>query len=325
MQEKVRWFGLRKRVNENLFVLQLPPILPFGNGSHIVNCINQFIISWIVRISTRGFDERRKLCLWISDAIHYPLLRRLKPKLSVYDCTDAFFFQDPKRQVYHDRLRHKTMRDSSVSFFTSRLYFEEGQRYSDNCHYIPNGVDIRNFRKRNYPVPEEMKAIRRPILGFVGSLDSRIDLELIKEILREREDVSLVLVGPVMENSRKLDIHDRVFLIGKKSFREIPYFIKQFDIALIPYIPGRAQAVYPVKLHEYLIMGKPVISTNINEVMQFSEVVYIANTRHEFIEKITLALNDNDANKERRRIQTALQNTWTNRLRKINRELQRLR
>ena len=216
------------------------------------------------------------------------------------------------------------MRDSSVSFFTSRLYFEEGRRYSDNCHYVPNGVDIGNFMKRHYPVPEEMKDIRRPILGFVGSLDSRIDLELINGILRKREDVSLVFVGPVMEDSCELHIHDRVFLLGKKSFREIPYFIKQFDVALIPYIPDRAQAVYPVKLHEYLILGKPVVSTNINEITQFSEVVYVANNRNEFIEKIKLALDDHDRDRESRRIQTALKNTWADRLRKINSQLEKL-
>ncbi|UCE39118.1 MAG: glycosyltransferase [Thermoplasmata archaeon] len=324
LRKKVTRFGLKKRVNENLFVLQPPPILPLGTASHIVNCINQFIISWIVRISTRGFDERRKLCLWISDAIHYPLIQRLKPKISVYDCTDAFFFRDSRRQAYHDQLRHRTMRDSSISFFTSRLYFEEGRRYSDNCHYVPNGVDIGNFRKRHYPVPEEMTDIRRPILGFVGSLDSRIDLELIKEILRTREDVSLVFVGPVIEDSCELDFHDRVFLLGKKSFREIPYFIKQFDVALIPYIPERAQAVYPVKLHEYLILGKPVVSTNINEITQFSEIVYVADNRYEFIEKIQLALDNHDRDREGKRIQTALKNTWTDRLKKINRQLRKL-
>ena len=324
LRKKVTSFGLKKRVNENLFVLQLPPILPFGNGSHIVNRINQFIISWIVRISTRGLDGRRKLCLWISDAIHYPLIQRLKPKISVYDCTDAFFFRDYRKQAYHDQLRRRTMRDSSVSFFTSRLYFEEGRKYSDNCHYIPNGVNIGNFRKRRYPVPEEMRDIGKPILGFVGSLDSRIDLQLIEEILRQKKDVSLVFVGPVMEDCAGLEIHDRVFLFGKKSFRAIPYFIKQFDVALIPYIPERSQAVYPVKLHEYLILGKPVVSTNINEIAQFSEVVYVADNRFEFIEKIKLALDDHDRDRKAKRIQTALKNTWADRLREINSELEKL-
>jgi len=317
--------GLKKRVHENLFVLQLPPILPFGSGSHIVNCINQFILSWIVKISTRGFDERRRLCLWISDAIHYPLIQRLKPKISVYDCTDAFFFRDSRRQAYHDQLRHRTMRDSSVSFFTSRLYFEEGRRYSDNCHYVPNGVDIGNFRKRHYPVPDEMKNIKRPILGFVGTVDWRIvDKNLMTEVLRKKPEVSLVFVGPVVQNLGEFENNSRVFLLGKKSFREIPNFIKQFDVALIPYIPERARAVYPVKLHEYLILGKPVVSTNINEITQFSEVVYVANNRYDFIEKIQLALDDHDRDGEGKRIQIALKNTWADRLREINKQLQKL-
>lgn len=320
----LRALRIKRVIAESLIVLYPPPILPFGNRSRIVNFINHLIVLSVLRIFIRGMKEREKVCLWISDAIHYPLINWVKPKISVYDCTDAFFFRDPKKQAYHDELRQRTISDSSVSFFTSRLYFEEGQRYSDNCHYVPNGVDIGNFRKRYYPVPEEMKEIRRPILGFVGSLDSRIDLELIKEILHTREDVSLVFVGPVMEDSWELDIHERFFLLGQKSFREIPYFIKQFDVALIPYIPEKAKAVYPVKLHEYLILGKPVVSTNINEITQFSEVVYVADNRYEFIEKIKLALDSHDSNIEGKRVQTALQNTWTDRLKKINRQLERL-
>jgi hypothetical protein len=73
-----------------------------------------------------------------------------------------------------------------------------------------------------------------------------------------------------------------------------------------------------------LILGKPVVSTNINEVMQFSEVVYVADSRDAFIEKITLALNERDKGERKRRIQTALKNTWAARLRKINRELDKV-
>jgi glycosyltransferase involved in cell wall biosynthesis len=308
-------FGGERKINENLFVFRSPPILPFGNRSHIVNCINQIFILLVIRIFIKDFEEKKKLLLWINDPIHYPMIKFLKPKISVYDCTDAFIFRDAKKQVFHDRLRRRTIRKSSLSFFTSELYFNEGREYSHNCHYVPNGVDIKNSRKRDFTVPDEIKMIKRPILGFVGSLDLRIDQNLIKEILVKKPDVSLVFVGPIIGNFCEFEKIDRVFLLGKRDYKEIPDFIKQFDVALI---------VYPVKLHEYLILGKPVVSTNINEVMQFSEVVYVADSRDAFIEKITLALNERDKGERKKRIQTALKNTWAARLRKINRELNKV-
>jgi len=213
---------------------------------------------------------------------------------------------------------------SNISFFTSQAYLNEAREYSPNCHYVPNGVDSKNFMKRRFAVPNEMKGIKRPILGFVGSLDSRIDQNLIKEILIKKPDASLVFVGPLGESFSRFENVDRVFMLGKRDYSEVPDFIKQFDVALIPYVPEKAQAVYPVKLHEYLILGKPVVSTNINEVRQFSEVVHIANNRNEFIAKIKLALRERGKDKEEKRIQTALKNTWRHRLEKIDKELSRI-
>jgi glycosyltransferase involved in cell wall biosynthesis len=214
--------------------------------------------------------------------------------------------------------------ESNISFFTSRVYFNEGREYSHNCHYVPNGVDVKNSRNRNFTFPDEMKMIKRPILGFVGSLDSRIDKSLIKEILVKKPDISLVFVGPTMENFSEFEKNGRIFLLGNRDYKEIPNFIRQFDVALIPYMPEKAKAVYPVKLHEYLILGKPVVSTNINEVKQFSEVVYIANSKEAFIEKIELALKGHDKGKRKKRIQTALKNTWAARLKEVNSALQKL-
>ena len=315
----------KQKIGENLFVFRSPPILPFGSRSHIVNCINQFLILLLIKIFIKDFKEKDNLCLWISDAIHYPLIKWLRPKISVYDCTDAIIFQRFKEQNFHDELRHRTIRDSSVSFFTSQLYFKEGRKYSDNCHYVPNGVDIKNFKKKYYRVPREMRNIKKPILGFVGTLDWRIiDRNIIKEILTKKPRVSLVFIGPIMDNFSKFKNEHNVFLLGKKDHREIPDFINKFDIALIPYrLTENMKFVYPVKLHEYLILGKPVVSTNLPEVMQFSDVIYIARNQREFVEKIDEALEEKDGSRKKERIETALTNTWDHRLEKIGSELEK--
>ena len=249
----------------------------------------------------------------------------MKPKISVYDNTDAIIFRDAKKQKFHNTLRHRTIKDSSVSFFTSQLYFREGQAYSGNCHYIPNGVDVKNFRKAHYRVPEELKKIKRPILGFVGTLDARMDRELIDAILIGKPEASLVFVGPIIDNSWKFENEGRVLLLGKKEYEEIPDFINQFDVALIPYrLYENTMFMYPVKLHEYLILEKPVVTTNLPEVRQFSDVVYIAQDRVEFVERIEEALRGKDEESREKRIKTALANTWDHRLKRMERELEKV-
>jgi glycosyltransferase involved in cell wall biosynthesis len=321
----VSTFELTRKINENLFIFQSPPIVPFGSRSRIVNCINQFLILMLVKSLINDFREKKNLCLWISDPTHYNLVQLLRPKISVYDCTDAIIFSNPKEQAYHDELKHRTIRDSTVCLFTSQLYCKEGRRYSDNCHYIPNGVDIKNFKRRYYAVPKEMEKIKRPILGFVGTIDARIDQILVREILIKMPDVSLIFVGPITDELHELRAEDRVFLLGKKDYEEIPDFINQFDVALIPYrLYENTKFMYPVKLHEYLVMGKPVVSTNLPEVEQFSEVIHIAKDEREFIKKIEESLQEKDEKRRKRRIETALANTWDHRLKMIERELERV-
>ena len=316
---------IKKRIAGNLFTLNSPPIFPYGNITRFINYVNQFFLLLLIKVFTIDFREKRRLCLWVSDAIHYPLIKWLKPRISVYDCTDAIIFDDLEKQVYHDELRHRTMRDSSVSFFTSQLYFKEGQAYSPNCHYIPNGVDVKNFMRRHYRVPQEMKKIKRPILGFVGTLDSRMDRELIDAILTGKPEASLVFVGPLVDNCWKFENEDRVFLLGKRGYEEIPNYMNQFDVALIPYrLYENTKFMYPVKLHEYLVLGKPVVTTDLPEVRQFSSIVYIANSRDEFVEKIEEALRATDEGSKKKRIEAALANTWDHRLKMIERELEKV-
>ncbi|MFX0196559.1 MAG: glycosyltransferase [Candidatus Hodarchaeota archaeon] len=263
--------------------------------------------------------------MWISDAIHYPMVRWFNPKISVFDCTDAIIFENPKEQAFHDELRRRIIIDSDVSFFTSKLYFNEACNYSDNCYYLPNGVDVESFTKEHYPKPKELDEIQRPILGFVGTLDSRIDQELVKEILMNNSEVSLVFVGPIIDDLCKLKNEKRIFLLGQKSYSVIPDFINQFDVALIPYrLTENTRYMYPVKMHEYLILGKPVVSTNLPEVRQFSEVIHIAKNRREFLSKIDEVLRANNGHGKKRRIQTALANTWDHRLKMIESELEKV-
>jgi glycosyltransferase involved in cell wall biosynthesis len=318
----VRCSRIRRQIGKNLYVLHTPPILPCGNMSRLINRINQIFLLLLIKVFTGQFKEKTNLCLWISDAIHYPLIPWLKPKISVYDCTDAIIFGSRREQDFHDQMRRRIIEGSSVSFFTSQRYFNEGRKYSNNCHYVPNGVDLKHFRRRGYRIPKEMQNMGRPILGFVGTLDARIDQDIVREILIRKPGVSLVFVGPITDDLHKLKASDRVFLLGKKDYRSIPDFINQFDVALIPYrLYENTRHMYPVKLHEYLILGKPVVSTSLPEVRQFSEAVYIAEDKREFVEKIDQALEEKSTDVKERRIRIALANTWNHRLGKIEREL----
>lgn len=79
----------------------------------------------------------------------------------------------------------------------------------------------------------------------------------------------------------KYNMSDRVILTGKKPYSEIPTLIATSDICLLPAYPTEKimRDIVPIKMYEYMAMGKPVISTKLPGVVkEFGEgkgVVYV--------------------------------------------------
>jgi glycosyltransferase involved in cell wall biosynthesis len=91
-----------------------------------------------------------------------------------------------------------------------------------------------------------------------------------------------------------------VHLVGVKPHEEIPQYIQQFDVCLIPYVlDAFTSSVSPAKLNEYLALGKPVVSSNLPEVEQFNRefgnVVDTAGDGDEFAARIRSALREQSA------------------------------
>jgi hypothetical protein len=86
----------------------------------------------------------------------------------------------------------------------------------------------------------------------------------------------------------------------KIAYYIIPYLCNELNIGSCP-----------LKLNEYLAMGKPVVSTNFSPDMQaFKDVVYVANDYEDFLNSIELAIIEDHAGLQHSRIEVAAHNTW---------------
>ena len=92
--------------------------------------------------------------------------------------------------------------------------------------------------------------------------------------------------------------------------------MQYFDCCIIPYRRNTLTAsIYPLKVNEYLAAGKPVVATAFSEdMLAFSDCVYLAREHEEFIRLIDEAINSDDAQKKALRIETAAENTWEKRV-----------
>ena len=141
-------------------------------------------------------------------------------------------------------------------------------------------------------------------------------------------EVSFVLVGPEVNYSpedaalvARLKQRSNVHVLGLKGFDELPLYVATLDIGIIINTKERAEWVkycYPLKLHEYLAAGLPVISTDIPAVREFSDVVRIAGSPEEWIAAIGASLEQDSPEQLARRIEIARQNSWASRVETIS-------
>jgi glycosyltransferase involved in cell wall biosynthesis len=162
-------------------------------------------------------------------------------------------------------------------------------------------------------MPGEIKNIPHPIIGYVGALFSlRIDEMIIQLIAKELPQFSLVLIGPEDEVFERSSLHQlpNVYFLGKKPLPSLPSYIIHFDVCINPQLVNEITiGNYPLKVDEYLAMGKPVVATKTHAMQIFGEHAYTAEKPEEYPALIEKALAEDNDEKQRQRIALAHRNT----------------
>src|SRR5690606_22425925 len=110
-------------------------------------------------------------------------------------------------------------------------------------------------------------------IGFVGGISSRIDFPLVEALVKNNPQWNFAFWGPIQtsEARRRMDRLRRRpnFTHGETQHKDaVPAIISHFDVATIPYDSSQSfnRYCYPMKLFEYFYMGKPILSTPIEEL-----------------------------------------------------------
>jgi glycosyltransferase involved in cell wall biosynthesis len=298
-------------------------------GNSIVNRLDDLQMEYFARRLISILEEKglNPDVLWLSHPRQVGAIHALGSKmLCCYDCMDDWsgIGKPSVSSRYSQRERHILSRADLV-FATSKALFEKCSKIARRVVRVPNGADCAHFAPRK---DQELAKIRKsspPVIGFIGNFGSWIDLDLVVKIAVRKPNWILRFVGPFVNNHdwQVLSRISNVELVGEVPFESLPDYVQYFDVCILPFrTDGIGPSINPVKLYEYLATGKPVVSTNLEEVSDFANVIRIADDTEAFINLIEEALADTDVFSFERRINAARANDWENRIVCIEHEVE---
>lgn len=298
--------------------------LPFGNKLDAMNEINHRLAIQPLReyIGELGFEE---YILWLYSPNGLPYVKLLSPTVSCYDCVDEYSAFPGAWKGVTMRMESKLIQKVDVVFTTAETLYESKKEKNPNTWYVPNVGDFDHFHKAASVEPAQaMKDLPKPIIGFVGALNYKLDKELLNELFNLHPEWSFVFIGPDRGLGIERFAHvTNTHFLGLKAISELPAYMAGFDVCIIPYIVDNyTSGVMPIKFFEYLSTGKPVVSTPIPEIARFKELVDVASSPEEFASAIERRLQNDPEEQRQWRIDLARSNSWDTRIRELLEKLE---
>jgi glycosyltransferase involved in cell wall biosynthesis len=244
-----------------------------------------------------------------------PWLDALPFRAVVYDCIDDLSVHIPRASLARRYRRWEAElieRAAGAVVSATELDRRLRSRRPDLLvRVIRNGVDAERFERQACEIsrPADLPERGRPIVGFVGALFDWVDRNLIVAVARELPDFDFVFVGPSPRGRRDLPKGANLHFLGPRPYSRVPSYLNAFDVCWVPFKRDSvAHVANPVKIYEYLALGKPVVTTPIADLESFEGLVTTAASAAEVAEELrSAAAAGGDA--ERRRA-FARANSW---------------
>jgi glycosyltransferase involved in cell wall biosynthesis len=356
VQRPVTFFNIlsgRKRISvsnwplrffkENLWLYTPVYFFPFGHRVRASEIVNRKLNVFILRRALKHLHFRNAI-LWLDDPFQGDWIGQFGERFVVYNCLHEYGLQPNRLRPelgfdrgpdglnrYNLKIEREILKKADLVFCETPSRAERKKSLHERVFVISHGVDFSSFQEalRSDYLPDDLKAIPQPIIGFSGTVNrDKFDFSLMEFLARERPGWSFVMVGRIYRNTvlpERLKSLSNVHFLGERPYQEIPHYLKGFDVCIIPYLKTRVtDDIQTLKIYEYLALGKPVVTTDLKHFRQFpDELVLRAASAQEFLQKIEWALEyGGKPGLAKRRMELAQRNSWHERARTIQEILQ---
>jgi hypothetical protein len=215
-----------------------PWIIPLVYNSAVMELNKSIMRAQLSRLLSNL--EFNNYILWVGTPTAASFLDIFDPTALIYNPVDrysAFSFVDSEKIINYER--YIASRSDAI-ICTADAIKKDLESYNSNCFTVTHGVDVKHFHSalNDNDVPEDIRNIRGPIIGYFGGLAEWINWNLLVDVAIRYPDANIVLIGKKSPNVRglaKLERQPNVHFLGYKDYKVLPAYLKQFTVCLIPH------------------------------------------------------------------------------------------
>jgi glycosyltransferase involved in cell wall biosynthesis len=299
-----------KEVEPNFFVYTpiSIPLYQFSWGK----ALNDFVLKMQIKYYASKLRMKYPL-VWVECLTACNTALALHSPLRIYQRTDIHEeFKGADSYLVDCNLT--LMNQAEIVVYVNRMLYERERTKCCKAILSDHGVDYDLFVSQSNEKENlfDMKEISSPVVGYFGSLsDHTMDFGFLLEVIKLLPDVSFVLVGPAKSDVSRFRNLPNTYLLGQKNYQDIPLYGNCFDVSIMIWRNTRwIEACNPVKLKEYLAIGRPVVTTPFPQLKEYADLVYVAEDPVSFAQAIRQALQENDPKKNLNRRNAVASSTW---------------
>lgn len=291
----------------------------------------KFFSNKINKLAKMHLNSDAKTVMWVYD-VELPELQvyldTVQRDFLLYDCVDyyagfpRYLNKESKEKILS--IEKNLAQTADLVFGTAPGLVERLKKYNSNTFYTPNVGDFELFygciEKYKNKVPEKLKGIKHPIVGYIGATDSyKFDYKLLKESALAYPDYSFVIIGgsglkDAESSLQELGLENlpNVHFLGTVPLIETPKYMAHFDLDTIPYVLNdyTVGGCFPIKFFNSMSAGLPQVVTNMPIFTLYKDITYVSKNYEEYLKNIKRALEENNQQKYNERISVAKLNTW---------------
>lgn len=309
-----------------LYLLATPPVLSYGFARRVPRFFDLLVrwnaaaVRWAILRAIRQLGVREPIVINAFNPVYgLHLVGRLREKAAIYYCYDEI--SGDRYQTLGGEYERRFMARVAGVITTSPALWSGKKPFCRRCYLVKNGVDYALFAAAS--PPPRPPDLRRTIC-YIGSIDQRFDLDIVRWCVEQLPDYRFLIVGRNLNPAacEVLAACPNVEIRPPVRPEEVPGIIAQSQAGIIPYTRTEINKyVYPLKINEYLAVGIPVVITNFADLGEFASLVTVAGTREEFLDGLVREIDTDSDEKRAMRRQAAMGNSWEQRTEEFSRAI----